>query len=211
MAAEGATGESAKLDDDAFQDTYKKFIDKILGYHPCAKIIICYGNSKSDGYPSWTKQLSRLRTISNNLMALYPNGNVTDLELPYTAESWPAKPDDCGYGDAWHPSKCSHQEMSAKLVEKINDMNVDWGNRENCPSVSLISPITKEEKATIYIYPNPARNNISLVGENVEEWKIINQLGEVVLKGTEKKINIEAINKGLYSVSYTHLTLPTKA
>jgi hypothetical protein len=198
MAAEGSIGESAKLDDDAFQDTYKKFIDKILGYHPCAKIIICYGNSKSDGYPSWTKQLSRLRTISNNIMALYPNGNVTDLELPYTAESWPAKPDDCGYGDAWHPSKCSHQEMSAKLVEKINDMNVDWGNRENCPSVSLISPITKEEKATIYIYPNPARNNISLVGENVEEWKIINQLGEVVLKGTEKKINIEAINKGLY-------------
>ena len=198
MAAEGAIGESAKLDDDAFQDTYKKFIDKILGYHPCAKIIICYGNSKSDGYPSWTKQLSRLRTISNNLMALYPNGNVTDLELPYTAESWPAKPDDCGYGDAWHPSKCSHQEMSAKLVEKINDMNVDWGNRENCPSVSLINPITKEEKGTIYIYPNPARNNISLVGENVEEWKIINQLGEVVLKGTENKINIEAINKGLY-------------
>jgi len=37
-----------------------------------------------------------------------------------------------------------------------------------------------------------------LVGENVEEWKIINQLGEVVLKGTEKKINKGAIIKGLY-------------
>ena len=201
MAAEGAIGESAKLDDDAFQETYKNFINKILDYHPCASIIICYGNSKSDGYPSWTKQLSRLRTIAKDLIALYPHGNVTDLELPFTAESWPAKPDDCGYGDAWHPSLCSHQEMSDKLVQKINEMNVDWGNTENCPSASNLNLIAKEENRSIYIYPNPAKNNISVVGENIEEWKIINQLGKVILKGTEKNINIETINAGVYFLS----------
>ena len=204
MAAEGATGESAKLDDEAFQETYKNFINKILGYHPCAKIIICYGNSKTDGYPSWTKQLSRLRTIAKNLIDLYPHGNVTDLELPYTAESWPANLDDCGYGDAWHPSRCSHQEMSDKLVQKINEMNVDWGNRKGCPSASALNPITKNEKGTIYIYPNPAGNNISVLGENVKEWKIINQLGEVILKGSENNINIAAINRGVYCFLSIH-------
>ena len=204
MAAEGASGESAKLDDEAFQDTYKNFINKILGYHPCAKVIICYGNSKTDGYPSWTKQLSRLRTIAKNLIDLYPYGNVTDLELPYTAESWPANIDDCGYGDSWHPSRCSHEKMSDKLVQKINEMNVVWGNRKDCPVASSSNPITKENNGDIYIYPNPAGNNISVIGENMQEWKIINNLGKVMLKGTEKNINIKTLNRGVYCFLSAH-------
>jgi hypothetical protein len=91
-------------------------------------------------------------------------------------------------------------------------MSVDWGNRKNCPSASLRNPITNKEKGTIYLYPNPARNNISVVGENVEEWKIINQLGEVILKGTEQNINIEPIKKGLYYLLSTNqgITSSTK-
>ena len=198
MAAEGEVGQSAMLDDVAFQNTYKNFIDEILSHHPCANVIICYGNSKSDGYPSWTQQLTRLRTIANNLVALYPEGNVAQLELPYTAESWPAQPDDCGYGDAWHPSLCSHQEMSNKLVEKINGMNVNWGTSNECTSVNTTNTITNLKNNTVSVFPNPAINHISVVGNNIDQWKISNQLGEIVLNGTEKHINISKLNTGIY-------------
>lgn len=206
MAAEGEVGESAELNDAAFQNTYRDFIEKILGYHPCAKIIICYGNSKSDGYPSWTKQLSRLRTIAENLVAMYPDGNVNHLELSYTAESWPAQPDDCGYGDAWHPSLCSHEEMSAELVTKINAITVDWGTSTVCtytynPTTAVsggVGIIDVSSNELIKIYPNPASDEIRINGTENNEWVIVNQLGVEVLKGSENMVNISSLNSGVY-------------
>ncbi len=199
MAAEGEVGQSAELDDTKFQDTYKDFMDKILGYHPCTKIIMCYGNSKSDGYPTWTKQLSRLRTIANNLEALYPIGNVKGLELPYTAESWPAASDDCGYGDAWHPSLCSHEEMSAVLVTKINSINANWGKPSEC-TIGLLD-IKKNE--TINIFPNPASEQINISGNENKAWVILNQLGVQVLQGTENTINVSNLSPGIYYLKST--------
>lgn len=208
MAAEGEVGQSAELDDAAFQNTYRDFIEEILANHPCAKVIVCYGNSKSDGYPAWTKQLSRLRSIASNLKAMYPDGNVTDLELPYTAESWPAQPDDCGYGDAWHPSLCSHEEMSVKLIEKINSMSVDWGTPTGCSYTynpdTAISALSHAELATnqngISVYPNPAHDAIMIDGSHISNWKIVNQLGQVVQSGSGKSANISRLKKGVYSL-----------
>ncbi|MFT6746939.1 MAG: lysophospholipase L1-like esterase [Glaciecola sp.] len=207
MAAEGEVGESAKLDDAAYQNTYRDFIVKILTEHPCAKVVMCYGNSKSDGYPSWTKQLTRLRTITNNLAAMYPDGNVVGLELPYTAESWPAQSDDCGYGDAWHPSKCSHEEMSAVLVTKINSLTVSWGTTSGCTYTynpgTAVGTAEIANSNTISIYPNPAQNNIVVQGLENNDWRIINQLGEVVLSGDKKTIDIEPLSTGVYCLLST--------
>jgi len=212
MAAEGEIGQSAELDDASYQNTYRDFIVDILTQHPCAKVIMCYGNSKSDGYPTWTKQLTRLRNIANNIAVMYPDENVVGLELPYTAESWPAAADDCGYGDAWHPSKCSHEEMSAALLTKINSMTVTWGTPSGCtytynPDTASTTLSTENilvnNVKSISVYPNPAKNSIVVQGlekQGNKEWKIINQLGKVVLRGSESIINIANLNSGIYSL-----------
>ena len=189
-------GSQYKLDDVAFTNTYIDFITKIRNYHPCANVIICYGNSKSDSWPTWTKQLTRLRTIGNNIVAHFGTSYVTTLELPFTAEKWSGNPaDDCGYGDAWHPSKCSHQEMSAKLVQKINAMNVNWGASTCGVSVE----VQENNKVPFTVYPNPAQSEINIANlPSGSNYKILNQLGEIILQGIENKINIESLNSGIY-------------
>jgi lysophospholipase L1-like esterase len=210
MAAEGEIGQSAELNDAKFQNTYKDFMEKILGYHPCAKIIMCYGNSKSDGYPGWTKQLTRLRTIAQNLEAMYPDGNVKGLELSYTAESWPAASDDCGYGDAWHPSLCSHEEMSAELVTKINSISANWGTSTGCSytynPIVLATNVGMFDVAhheTMNIFPNPANEQINIKGNDNNQWIIVNQLGVQVLNGTESIINVSNLSPGIYYLKST--------
>ena len=219
LAAEGEVGQAAALDDQAFQDTYHEFLKKILDLHPCAQIIICYGNSKSDGYPSWTKQLSRLRTIAGNLISLFPNGNVTDLELPFTAESWPAQEEDCGYGDAWHPSICSHEKMSVALVAKLNSMTIQWGNTSACKNDdSDPMGLTKSNHQTssLHVYPNPATNKICIklqddFPNNINEytiensskdwtgtWTIVSQMGKALMTGSHKEIDISKLSAGMY-------------
>lgn len=180
-------GQQFKLDDEAFKQTYIAFINKLLTLHPCANVVICFGNSKSDSWPTWTKQLTRLRNIANDVVTKYVDGNVTTLELPYTAEKWTGNPaDDCGYGDAWHPSKCSHEEMAVKLVQKVNAMNVQWGNTGCIPS----SQNEMIEKTAVSVYPNPVTNQLFIEHSNANEnWVICNALGEMV-----KNINYNGVN-----------------
>ncbi|MFT6716295.1 MAG: lysophospholipase L1-like esterase [Saprospiraceae bacterium] len=211
MAQEGTEKEvdAIKMDDVKFEKTYLDFITKLLTEHPCAQIIMCMGNSKSNSWPTWTTQLRRLETIATNIMAIHNKGNVHQLTLPYTAEKWGAGVD-CGYGDAWHPTKCSHEEMSVKLIEKINALTIDWGTTTSCPELAdtslWVDPtvgIDDISKESINIYPNPAQNTIVVQGLNKGEWKIVNNLGEVVLRGTESSINIESFSNGVYALLST--------
>lgn len=201
--AQEASGAQFKLDDEVFKTTYKDFIDKLLSHHPCANVIICFGNSKSDSWPTWTKQLTRLRTIANDLVSNY-NGNVTSLELPFTAEKWTGNPaDDCGYGDAWHPSKCSHEEMAEKLIEKINSMNIDWGNNSCTPTS------TKDvQKTKLKVYPNPADSQLIIDGINHNNtWAIYNRLGQIELTGLGNFVDISSLNPGVYFLKVNHNSL----
>ncbi len=196
-------GEAFKLDDDAFKATYVEFIDKLINYHPCTNIIICYGNSKSDAWPTWTKQLTRLRNIANDLISYYP-GNVTKLELPFTAEKWTGDPsDDCGYGDAWHPSLCSHEEMAEKLINKINSMDINWGET-GCPGVS-----TEEVNMNTYkVYPNPTFGSLNIEGlDNSTNWEIYNGLGQVQLQGVGSQLDVNSLKSGIYFVKAGNQTL----
>lgn len=193
--AQEESGQAYKLNDSLFEVTYENFVGKLLSLHPCANIIICFGNSKSDSWPTWTKQLTRLRTVANNVVAAYPGGQVTTLELPFTAEKWTGNPaDDCGYGDAWHPSLCSHQEMSEKLIAKINGMSINWGKTDGCNS-SVVSP---KKLNTLLVYPNPADDVLS-VPALTQYWTIVNALGQVVLEGNETQINIAFLESGVYT------------
>jgi hypothetical protein len=193
-------GQQYKLDDEAFTDTYIQFIDKLITLHDCAEIIICFGNSKSDSWPTWTNQLTRLRNIANDIVARYPDGNVTSLELPFTAEKWTGNPaDDCGYGDAWHPSKCSHEEMAVELIDKVNDMNVD-PSASNC-NYTLTSAEFQNILA-MSIFPNPATDVLNIsseFGTNVE-WVIYDISGKAILNGNGNIANIETIETGTYVI-----------
>lgn len=194
-------GQQFKLDDEAFKQTYISFINKLLTLHPCANVVICFGNSKSDAWPTWTKQLTRLRNIANDVVTKYVDGNVTTLELPYTAEKWTGNPaDDCGYGDAWHPSKCSHEELAEKLVQKVNTMNVQWGNTGCIPS----SQHTMIEKNAVSIYPNPVINKLFLTNvTHHKNWVIYNTLGEAVKNIDYNDVNgidVSGLKSGFYFI-----------
>lgn len=196
-------GAAFLLDDEVFMQTYKAFIDQLLTYHPCANIIICFGNSKSDSWPTWTKQLTRLRNIGNDLVALYPE-NVTTLELPFTAEKWTGDPsDDCGYGDAWHPSLCSHEEMAEKLIQKINSMDINWGE-------SGCSGLNTEEvsETTLSLYPNPTLGSLNITGlESYSNWEVYNSLGQMKLAGIGTKLEVSNLDSGIYFVKAENQTL----
>ncbi len=194
-------GSQYALDDAAFQSTYIAFINKIRGYHPCVNIVICFGNSKSDSWPTWTHQLTRLRTIGSNIVAHFGSSHITTCELPYTAEKWTGNPsDDCGYGDAWHPSKCSHQEMSAVLLQKINAMNINWGESDCGTSTGT----SIEFNSLIKIFPNPAQNQISINNlPSNASYKIVNTMGEVIMENNNVNCSIENLNAGIYFVVVT--------
>jgi hypothetical protein len=193
-------GQQYKLDDEAFTNTYIQFIDKMMNLHDCAQFIICFGNSKSDSWPTWTNQLTRLRNIANDIVSRYPDGNVTSLELPFTAEKWTGNSaDDCGYGDAWHPSKCSHEEMAVELIAKINEMNVD-PSATNC-NYTLTSTDVQTEFA-MNIYPNPAQDIVNIssaVGSNLN-WNVFDISGKMVLNGEGNIVNIENLESGSYII-----------
>ncbi len=189
-------GSQYALNDAAFETTYIAFIDKIRTNHPCVNVIICYGNSKSDSWPTWTTQLTRLRTIGSNIVGHFSSSRITTLELPFTAEKWNGHPEqDCGYGDAWHPSKCSHEEMSAKLVEKINAMNINWG-ASGCGATVEDEAIHKNN---LLVFPNPSQNEINIanlpLGAN---YSIVNQYGQIILEGNTSKCSVENLSNGIY-------------
>jgi hypothetical protein len=86
--------------------------------------------------------------------------------------------------------------MSVKLVQKINTLNIDWGNYNSCGT-----NVNSNKKEDISIYPNPAQNQIFIAnlpaGAN---YKVVNQLGQTVLEGNSNNCSIENLNAGIYSL-----------
>jgi len=89
-------------------------------------------------------------------------------------------------------------------------VSVDKDGKTSFSEVRQI--IISKEQLAISIYPNPAKDFISVVGKSIKEIQIINQLGQVVYKeiatGTNLRndatiINIKNLNKGLYVVQIT--------
>ena len=87
--------------------------------------------------------------------------------------------------------------MSVKLVQKINTLNIDWGNYNSCGT----TVVNSNKKEDISIYPNPAQNQIFIAnlpaGAN---YKVVNQLGQTVLEGNSNNCSIENLNAGIYSL-----------
>jgi hypothetical protein len=58
----------------------------------------------------------------------------------------------------------------------------------------------------ITLFPNPVSNMLYLEGEtNNEPWKIINSIGEVVLKGKSTEIDVSQLKQGYYSIQINNI------
>ena len=105
------------LDSLSFVNSYIQFINQLKNYYPNAKIICVVGNMLSDNYPKKLNKLSRCRqyvkAVSNHFEA---NKAVYFFELAIQ------KPP---FGENWHPSLKTHQEMSEQIVPFIQQIT-EW-------------------------------------------------------------------------------------
>lgn len=58
-----------------------------------------------------------------------------------------------------------------------------------------------ENDNTVSIFPNPANNVLNVRGENIEQVRIYNAMGQQVLSTSAQSINVSQLSRGLYVVS----------
>lgn len=114
-------------------------------------------------------------------------------------------------------SATSHDEVMNYLKEWVEDRSI-WldnnimGVAENCeqyepPNYGLVSGSNDEARNSFGIYPNPAKDQISIVGSSaIHEVSITNTLGQIVFQkefsSNQVQLDLSKITtKGLYLVS----------
>lgn len=58
-----------------------------------------------------------------------------------------------------------------------------------------------ENDNTVSIFPNPANNVLNVRGENIEQVRIYNAMGQQVVSTSAQRINVSQLSRGLYVVS----------
>jgi len=101
-----------------------------------------------------------------------------------------------------HTLPSTHNEMNIQVVGMVIDNNT--GEILNGVKVNLGQPTISEnitETNSVFIYPNPARDELKIKGEylNVE---IYNSLGKIIVSSKNKeKINISLLKNGIYTAN----------
>jgi thiol-disulfide isomerase/thioredoxin len=101
-----------------------------------------------------------------------------------------------------HTLPSTHNEMNIQVVGMVIDNNT--GEILNGVKVNLGLPTISEnitETNSVFIYPNPARDELKIKGEylNVE---IYNSLGKIIVSSKNKeKINISFLKNGIYTAN----------
>ena len=67
-------------------------------------------------------------------------------------------------------------------------------------SYSEIKEIELSSNKEISIYPNPSKDYISIIGSNIKQVIISDVSGRILLKSTEKKIDVRSLVSGTYIV-----------
>lgn len=115
FAAEGQNSPNF-LDSAQFVNSYILFVKHLVSLHPNAKIITVVGNMLSDNSPTNFKRLSRNRRYVQAVVANFEkNHPVYFFELP--TQKAP-------FGENWHPSLKTHQEMSELILPLIRKITL---------------------------------------------------------------------------------------
>jgi hypothetical protein len=81
---------------------------------------------------------------------------------------------------------------------RIHNTTVDMGAYEYNPSLSLDS---HESIMTLKLYPNPTSSILNIESDTpINQIKVLNVLGEEILKTTSKTIDVSQLNQGVYLI-----------
>ena len=62
------------------------------------------------------------------------------------------------------------------------------------------SDVTENEAERVSVYPNPAKDRLTVKAENLQSIEIYNVMGQQVMVSTEPTINLSALTEGIYFV-----------
>ncbi|HPM12310.1 MAG TPA: polysaccharide deacetylase family protein [Bacteroidales bacterium] len=110
-----------KVDSTQFVETYIVFIQKLRAYYPNASFVCCVGTMMSDYYPVGGKHWTRIQNYVSSV-AQYCNsqGDAKVYYLKLDPQSSP-------YGEDWHPTKKTQEQMATKLTNFI-ETNISWND-----------------------------------------------------------------------------------
>lgn len=142
-----------------------------------------------------------------------------DVELKYGLNNISGDPGFLGYGD--YPYQLDEYSPCINTANidttglnlppfdlagnpRINFGRIDIGAFEWGPFVNIEYPGLKDEESFYTIYPNPAKNNLTISTKNKEtiaEVIIYNQLGQKILNSTYSDIiNVSKLEQGIYII-----------
>lgn len=118
IASNDFTAETAndafKFDETKYKSKYKSFINKIRNVYCGARIIVTVGH-KSD----WNGQWTRWQNYTKNMIdELNSTGETGVYYLAFKPQSEP-------YGDLWHASEFTHQQMADSIIALIENVQND--------------------------------------------------------------------------------------
>ncbi len=96
-----------------FEQTYIRFVEKLIKLYPDAKIICANGSMMSDSWPAGKKCFSRIQTNLNHIKEHFQSKGYTQIyTFFFTPQSGP-------YGEDYHPSLATHTKMAEELTTFI--------------------------------------------------------------------------------------------
>ncbi len=107
------------------------------------------------------------------------------------------------------PIKSLHFSMSSSDVNEFGMVTPAYFALDNLKFEQAVLNSETIAMNTISIYPNPTKDNLTIVGE-MQNWTITDLTGKEIATGNEKAISVQHLNAGMYQlviVSNEHTTV----
>ncbi|WP_294285240.1 T9SS type A sorting domain-containing protein [uncultured Chryseobacterium sp.] len=119
---------------------------------------------------------------------VFPNGNgLTGTTLP-------------GSFTSTHPSGA----ITVRFISDPAENDIGWKANFSCAVLAVEDVTTKDN--SVSIYPNPARNILTISSETLKSFRIYDEAGRLIrsessLKGNQLDVNISSVQTGNYVVT----------
>jgi lysophospholipase L1-like esterase len=200
------------LDSASYVNAYTSFLLTLRSYYPQAKLLVAFGNSKSDWWPSGLNHLTRWRKYTQAIVAKFKTEsdlNIASFEL--SVQNAP-------YGEDWHPTKATHIQMANEITPFIQNY-LGWTNgAADCLGVlngsatldgcnrCVAGTTGLEACLTLGMEEEKNQQGVSVSGNEIQlnqfqnsEWEILDTNGRKLLQGNYSPIPLENLyQSGLY-------------
>ncbi len=107
------------VNESLFTKTYVSFLEELRSTYPAVKIVCVVGNAMSDYWPEGRQCWTRIQNLVKSVVA--ERNGKGDFAVHY----FKLNPQQPPYGEDWHPSIATHQEMANDLTPFIKEI-VGW-------------------------------------------------------------------------------------